>query len=159
MRSDDPTHVIESTTDHQAETGPSRSRRDFLRRGAASGVFGLTGMTAITEAAKACYIPDAEYRLSAGEQRTFNANEFGVLTLEGYADKSDYRLNSPFGLSEWCGVEPGDDLRVTTAYGEVSDRRRGSGDDECGFADRYKYLSEIRCEVTSGIIDITNNRI
>lgn len=82
--------------------------------------------------------------------------------MEGYADESDYHLDSPSRLYELRGVERHDEMnkyQVGSAYGEVNDRKQGSGVDEYGFVDSYIYYYEVYCEVTSGAVDITNHDV
>jgi hypothetical protein len=154
----DPMQSTDSTDDSQAERNPFHSRRGFLKA-ASAGILGVTGLAGTTEVARACVVPDTEYRLSAGEAPTFHANGVGVLYVEGRADTSDYFLSSPNKLYEWCGVEPHDEMNKHgngTAYGEVNDRKPGSGHDEGGHVDVYRYYDSVYCKVTSGIVDVTN---
>jgi hypothetical protein len=82
---------------------------------------------------------------------------YGYIEIEGVADYSNYTVDSYGSLSEWYGVEPGDDLNTVAygdAYGEVQDRYPGSGADEDGFYDAYIYENGVDVTVTSGIVDI-----
>lgn len=49
MKNDETLQSIESTSDHQAETTSSPTRRGFLTKVAATGLLGTTGLTIATE--------------------------------------------------------------------------------------------------------------
>jgi hypothetical protein len=184
MTPDDPTQAIESTEENRAEAGPSRSRRGFLRKIAATGILGMSGLTAVvasSEPASAGGWNRGPITMSAGEKRTFGNNNdirnTGEIRIEGVANYSDYhvwgpRLREAGNAGEGTGsknkggrVESGDDLGYKDnpytarrdAYGEIQDREKYSGDDEKGWWDDYFFEEVVYCKVQSGIIDVFIN--
>jgi hypothetical protein len=111
----------------------------------------------ITEDMEQVHIGTSTDSNSIVRTRDVGVAAYGYLEVEGVADYSNYTLNSGGSLSEWYGVEPGDDLNTVVygnAYGEIQDRYPGSGADEDGFYDAYIYENYVDVTVTSGIIDV-----
>ena len=108
MTTDESTQSTETTTDHQAETSSLRNRRSFLRKTAATGVLGMTGISLATESASAGKA-DEENRSSHNNSLTvhywpkknrrnctyYYVRSTGDMDHMGSADGHDDNLNLP----------------------------------------------------------------